>query len=485
MQTDSLNSTQVNGVLNAVRYMNGGDIGAGINAAYAALSSAGGKIFVPPQASGSPYSFSTPIVFNTQNKPVIIEGVPGATVLQFTPTTGTAILFNNGQATGTSPHYRNNGLTSISLLGPGSSTATIGLDLGGTNGAEGLIVERTKIGTFGTGAKWENNTWGTRFCFSIFLNCGQCVLIPNGIANAGENVLFEDCFFAGDAAATFTAAVEMDLSIADVHFSHCSFDNTQLLASSGIVHVDKCHFETSPTVNITTRYINNTGANMCITNTLIQQDATSGSMPSEFVKQTAGNMLASGNVLFTAGGTTVPIGFNIAGGVFFEFGTINYSAGGGAITTFVSNSGATNSIVSGMNESFTVKQDAFLTHRNVTDVEHGIEISRSDLTRYFHLSQMPSGYAGGAYALLLYSYDGTTFRNALAVDYSNNVKILGNAVLAGGAAPTVSAGQVGLGSTTATTVGAAGAASALPANPVGYLIINVAGTAVKVPYYNN
>jgi Pectate lyase superfamily protein len=52
-------------------------------------------------------------------------------------------------------------------------------------------------------------------------------------------------------------------------------------------------------------------------------------------------------------------------------------------------------------------------------------------------------------------------------------------------APTVAAAQVGLGSTTSATVGANGAASALTANPVGYLIINVAGTAMKVPYYNS
>lgn len=50
-------------------------------------------------------------------------------------------------------------------------------------------------------------------------------------------------------------------------------------------------------------------------------------------------------------------------------------------------------------------------------------------------------------------------------------------------APTVSAAQVGIGSTTASTVGAAGGAAALPANPTGYWIINVSGTAFKVPYY--
>ena len=53
------------------------------------------------------------------------------------------------------------------------------------------------------------------------------------------------------------------------------------------------------------------------------------------------------------------------------------------------------------------------------------------------------------------------------------------------AAPTAGASQVSYGATTATTVGAAGGASALPATPTGYLIINVAGTQQKIPYYAN
>lgn len=53
------------------------------------------------------------------------------------------------------------------------------------------------------------------------------------------------------------------------------------------------------------------------------------------------------------------------------------------------------------------------------------------------------------------------------------------------AAQTTAASQVCIGATTATTVGAAGGASSLPATPLGYLIINVGGTAAKIPYYNN
>jgi hypothetical protein len=37
---------------------------------------------------------------------------------------------------------------------------------------------------------------------------------------------------------------------------------------------------------------------------------------------------------------------------------------------------------------------------------------------------------------------------------------------------------------TATTVGAAGGASALPATPLGYVIVKIGGTDRKIPYYN-
>jgi hypothetical protein len=53
------------------------------------------------------------------------------------------------------------------------------------------------------------------------------------------------------------------------------------------------------------------------------------------------------------------------------------------------------------------------------------------------------------------------------------------------AATVVGANQISYGGTTATTVGAAGGASALPATPTGYIIVNVAGTQMKVPYYAN
>ncbi|CAL1778315.1 hypothetical protein BRC2024_OQYPJBKP_CDS_0076 [Acinetobacter phage vB_AbaM_Highwayman] len=41
-----------------------------------------------------------------------------------------------------------------------------------------------------------------------------------------------------------------------------------------------------------------------------------------------------------------------------------------------------------------------------------------------------------------------------------------------------------LGGSTATTIGAAGSAAALPANPLGYIVVSINGTPRKIPYYN-
>ncbi len=51
----------------------GADIGAQINAAYAALPTTGGAIHVPVTASC--YDFTTPIVFNTIGKAVTLKGL--------------------------------------------------------------------------------------------------------------------------------------------------------------------------------------------------------------------------------------------------------------------------------------------------------------------------------------------------------------------------------------------------------------------------
>lgn len=51
------------------------------------------------------------------------------------------------------------------------------------------------------------------------------------------------------------------------------------------------------------------------------------------------------------------------------------------------------------------------------------------------------------------------------------------------AAPTVSAGQIGFGGTTSATA-TAGASITIPALAQGYIVVNIAGTTAKIPYFN-
>jgi hypothetical protein len=53
-----------------------------------------------------------------------------------------------------------------------------------------------------------------------------------------------------------------------------------------------------------------------------------------------------------------------------------------------------------------------------------------------------------------------------------------------GAAASAGASTVAFGGTTQTTIGANGGASALTALPLGYITVNVGGTAAIIPYYN-
>jgi hypothetical protein len=91
----------------------------------------------------------------------------------------------------------------------------------------------------------------------------------------------------------------------------------------------------------------------------------------------------------------------------------------------------------------------------------------------------------GARRVIVYKGDGTSTETASIDAATGKATLNGGLVVNNIAAPTVGANQLGLGSTTATTVGAPGGASALPATPTGYLIVNIAGTNFKIPYYAN
>lgn len=90
----------------------------------------------------------------------------------------------------------------------------------------------------------------------------------------------------------------------------------------------------------------------------------------------------------------------------------------------------------------------------------------------------------GVTAILSLTQAGLVTASAGLTVTTGDITASAGILIAKGAAGNVGAGAVGYGGTTQTTVGAAGGASALPATPVGYIIVNVAGTNRTIPFYN-
>jgi hypothetical protein len=142
------------------------------------------------------------------------------------------------------------------------------------------------------------------------------------------------------------------------------------------------------------------------------------------------------------------------------FRAIEVGAQGNAY--FSANSGSFNSLLT---------NNAYFDGSNWKYVRSSAATHIEQITGSLKFMTAPSGTAGNT----------ITWTQRLLVDTNGATA---TALTLTSATPTVAASQVGFGTTTATTVGAAGAASAPPANPVGYLVFNLAGTAYKLPYYN-
>ena len=283
----------------------GADVGAWINAAYAALQSpfpgdadaAGGRIKVAVNPAGA-YVFTTPIVFNTLGKPVLLEGDPG-TCLQWNSTSGTAITFNCAGASGGPIHGRNFGMKNIGLIGSTSGLGfhgslagmtAIGLTVGGTlgtdPGAEGFQGFGLNIGGFGTALNFGTNCFGVNF-ESCSFQCSAKILNAQQLAGTGEMMSFNACYFGNNIDLTsvfgggggFGKGVDIEVEITDWLFSGCSFDNVQLYVGGveSTVRLNGCHFENPPgasSYGFNVPYIQNASGTIIANGLWMSQDDT-------------------------------------------------------------------------------------------------------------------------------------------------------------------------------------------------------------------
>jgi len=280
----------------------GADIGEQINAAYADLPSQGGAILIDQSAS-----FSTPIAFATDGKPALLIGLPGDIVtLAYTGDSGSAITFDCGTG-----HRMGYGLRDLTLTGPGNSTNTIGLMFGGDNGAEGIALRDFKIQSFGINLRMGSHTWLAYFEHGMIRDGGLNVLLPSGLTEAGEQIVFNHVTFA-DAPPPHTNSVWVQGGGHEVVFTDCSFDQAQLrIGNTGVsaaqIVVKGTHFENPGFLtpgSVIYDYVvvdNNPGNLLRVTDSYFLQDAPSRG-PARMMMLNGGKVVICGVGMFTPAG---------------------------------------------------------------------------------------------------------------------------------------------------------------------------------------
>lgn len=278
----------------------GADCGAQINAAYADLPSEGGIIY-----QEQPCSFSTPIVFGTNGKFVILQGNGDAsTTMTYTATTGTAITLDFGTGLVSSK-----GIRDITLTGSGPSHSTVGIAVGliGGNGAEGTTIKDFKLESFGTNITFGDNTWIVKIDHGLIRN-GNLNVLMSGCSNCGENMEWDHVTFA-DMPSISTGQVKLDQG--DNRFISCSWDNSPLIVgtASGVpsfVHIISPHFENPNYATIAAWYdfihINASDGNVVtISDGDFEQDSSASwalSQP-EYITQAGGTLSLMNVTMYT------------------------------------------------------------------------------------------------------------------------------------------------------------------------------------------
>lgn len=196
----------VNGAMNAglcglsgpPAWCRGSEIGAWTNSAIAVIGC--GEVYIP----AGTYIQTTSIV---KPRCVKLHGASaGSTFLKWTPVTGVAIIMGDAQqAIIFAPE---GALEDLSLLGPGATTKTCGIYIGGSDGTgcaptsidpgtniddhdninRVRISKTTSAGAFGVGIQWGNNAWVNTIFESNISDNGTGIYVPATTSTTGENL---------------------------------------------------------------------------------------------------------------------------------------------------------------------------------------------------------------------------------------------------------------------------------------------------------
>lgn len=196
----------INGAMNAglcglrdrPAWCRGSEIGAWTNSAIAVIGC--GEVYIPAGTYTQTISIVKP-------RCIKLHGASAfSTFLKWTPTHGVAIILGDA---GTNYFAPEGALEDLTLLGPGSSTGTCGIYLGGSDGTgcapptsvdpstnyddhdninRVRINESSSAGGFGVGIQWGRNAWSDTIFESDIAFNGTGIYVPGTTSQTGENL---------------------------------------------------------------------------------------------------------------------------------------------------------------------------------------------------------------------------------------------------------------------------------------------------------
>jgi len=283
-------------------------MGEWVNAAYAACpSTTGCRIHI--QGQQSCYSYSTPIVLNTNGKNALLEGdTGGQTCLTWVPGTGTAVTLDWGGMNNAGPSRA--GIQDISFRGPGSATSTTMLQLGGTNGCVGCVVFGVADGTGAGGG----NGFGTVISLAGLVQDSliQNSEIQNCTTGLSNTTVVENIKIVSVAFSHCTTAIHITSNASDMALFGVIIDdnntgiNINNALGNPIPHVSctGCRFENSTVPTGGSNYIVAVNGSVTLNGGAIWEDRHTGTNP-QFIKLSGASKLGVYGTYVLSGGATI------------------------------------------------------------------------------------------------------------------------------------------------------------------------------------
>src|SRR5712691_8405515 len=157
-----------------------------------------------------------------------------------------------------------------------------------------------------------SNTWLAYFEHGMSRDSRRNVLLPSGLAQAGEQIVFNHVTFA-DAPPPHTNSVWVQGDSQEVIFRDCSFDQVQLRVGNGKIsgaqvvvtggHFENPNYDWSGSLNYDYVVVDdNPGNYLRMTETYFLQDALAGG-PSRFLQLNGGTVYMMGIGMYTPRGS--------------------------------------------------------------------------------------------------------------------------------------------------------------------------------------